>query len=224
MDLADLKSQWDENGCLILRGYLSQDELAELDKHTQEYLSTYVPPEKLGKPNPFAGTIKNLNLSDSWFENLLFKGKQVELLKALLEDDLEPASAAFFDRLINESKGIPPHFDAIAHKRQGATMWIALDKADLQNGCLHYDCGSHKLDHPNQLDIEGYDKHAMSVIPIELEPGDAAIHGSRTVHWSEANQSSRSRRAISLFYWAKNSMGEVGVGKFSKKSRVDKNT
>lgn len=206
IDANDLKEEWEQSGCMVLPQFLSNAELEELRAHTESYLKAHQ--QKVSwsyKASKFQGTIKGLQEADPWFDQLLLHGSHVELLKVLLDDELEPATAAYFDRVVGETQGIEPHFDAIGHRRLGATIWFALDPSDKENGCLHYDRGSHRIENSHVVGIEGYNKAADSVLPVELKPGDAAIHSSLTVHWSEPNQSKRSRRAISLFYWAKNS-------------------
>ena len=80
----------------------------------------------------------------------------------------------------------------------GATIWIALDRADEENGCLRYVRGTHKLELPNKMGLD-FDADSEGAIAVEVSPGDAAIHSALTVHWSEPNRSDRSRRAISYF-------------------------
>ena len=57
--------------------------------------------------------------------------------------------------------------------------------------CLYYAKGTHRQKLPSRL-------------------GDAVIHSSLTVHWSEANRSQRSRQAITYFYWAASCQGDEG--------------
>ena len=66
------------------------------------------------------------------------RGKHLALLEALLEDTLAPASAGYFDKLTG-GRAVPvgPHRDS-GGQRSGATLWIALDRADETNGCLNY--------------------------------------------------------------------------------------
>tara|TARA_E500000331_G_scaffold101684_1_gene98584 strand:+ start:2756 stop:3286 length:531 start_codon:yes stop_codon:yes gene_type:complete len=148
--------------------------------------------------------VKGMERTNSWFTDQLISGKHVALIKALLEDELEPATAAFFDRIPGETEGITPHFDAIGHGSSGATIWIALDKADTENGCLYYVRGTHKNEYEHSLNLP-FDVNSEGAFPVEINPGDLAIHNSRTVHWSLANESGRSRRAVSYFYWAASS-------------------
>ena len=88
----------------------------------------------------------------------------------------------------------------------GATIWIALDRADQENGCLRYVRGTHKLDLQSKIGLD-FDADSEGAIAVEVNPGDAAIHSALTVHWSEPNRSDRSRKAISYFYWAASSKG-----------------
>ncbi|MCY3821630.1 MAG: phytanoyl-CoA dioxygenase family protein [Gammaproteobacteria bacterium] len=203
-----IKRDFLRDGCVIIPGFLSQSELSELQARTErcmrEHMSVWDGP-----------TTKNLQDMDPWFGEQLRRGRQVGLIETLLDDALEPATAAYFDRVPHESGAIPPHFDAIGHRRKGATIWIALDRADQENGCLRYVRGTHRLDLPNRLGLD-FDAESEGAIPVELDPGDAAIHNSRTVHWSEPNRSERSRKAISYFYWAESSKGNGKYADFAR--------
>ncbi len=201
MSLEQLKRDFDRDGYVVVRGFLSSAEVEELRTRAVRCLGEV----KRGKEYP--GVVKNLNRIDPWFEDLLQRGKQAELISALLEDDLEPASAAWFERIPGETSGIKPHVDAVGHRRRGATAWIALDRADRENGCLYYAKSTHRRELPAVVGLEGFSAESEEAVAVEVEPGDAAIHDSRTVHWSEANRSQRPRQAITYFYWAASTAG-----------------
>lgn len=199
MSLERLKREFDRDGYVVLRGFLSPGELEELRARTEACLS------EAERGEEYPGVVKNLDRVDPWFEDQLQRGRQKELISALLEDDLEPATAAWFARLPGETSGIRPHLDAVGHRQKGATMWIALDRADRENGCLYYAKGTHRRELPSVVGLEGFSAESDEAVAVEVEPGDATIHSSLTVHWSEANRSQRSRQAISYFYWAASS-------------------
>ena len=102
------------------------------------------------------------------------------MIKALLDDELDPATAAFFDRLPGELTGVDPHFDAIGHRSKGATIWIALDKADQENGCLYYVKGTHEQELENKIGLD-FTPETPGAIPVIVNPGDAAIHSTPCV-------------------------------------------
>lgn len=202
MSVDQIRRGFERDGYVVLRGFLSPEELEDLRAHTDRCLS------KVLRKEEYKGIVKNLNKVDRWFEDQLERGKQATLISALLEDDLEPATAAWFDRIPGETSGIKPHFDAVGHRRKGATIWIALDRADRENGCLYYVKGTHRQKLPSRIGLEGFSSESEGAVAIEVEPGDAIIHSSLTVHWSEVNRSQRSRQAISYFYWAASSPGD----------------
>ena len=202
MSLEQLKRDFDRDGYVVLRGFLSAEELEELRTRAEGCLS------EAERGEEYPGVVKNLNKVDPWFEDQLQRGRQRELISALLEDDLEPATAAWFARLPGETAGIRPHLDAVGHRQKGATIWIALDRADRENGCLYYARGTHRQELPSVVGLEGFSAESEEAVAVEVEPGDAAIHSSLTVHWSEANRSQRLRQAISYFYWAASWEGE----------------
>ena len=208
-DITQLRADFQRDGCLILRNFASEQELQEIESHLAFVWDKLNYERSSSKHSKFAGVIKNMNAVDPWFANQLISGRQASLIRDLLEDDLEPATAAFFERIPGEKAGINPHYDAVGHRRMGATIWIALDQADQQNGCLFYAKGSHTQVFESGLDLQGFDRDTTGAIPIEIKRGDAAIHSSRTVHWSYANNSDRNRRAVSYFYWAANSKPDM---------------
>ena len=209
-----IKRDFVRDGFVIIPGFLSQAELTEIQARTERCMREH---ESVWR----GPTRKNLQGVDPWFEEQLRRGRQVGLIETLLDDALDPATAAYFDRVPGESKANRPHFDAIGHRRNGATIWIALDRADRENGCLYYVKGTHKLDLPSKLGLE-FDGQSEGVIAVEVDPGDAAIHNSLTVHWSEPNRSERPRKAISYFYWAASSKGNGKYADFARDAKQSK--
>ena len=212
-----LRTDFERDGCLVIPGFLTKDELAELEERAEGYLNSRNLREKTREQKNFQGTYKGLDRDDEWFEELLHNGQPAGLVSRLLNADIKGLSAAFFERLPEETKAIDPHFDAIGHRSNGATIWIALDRATVENGCLYYARGSHKQQHENIVGISGFDESTEGAFPVELQPGDAAVHHSLTVHWSRPNQTQHSRRGVVLFYLDASS--NVDWSKFKKTKR-----
>ena len=209
-----IKRDFLRDGCVIIPGFLSREELSELQARTEHWMRKHMGATR--------DTIrKSLQGDDPWFAEQLASGKQVGLIETLLDDALEPATAAFFDRVPGESKGLMPHFDAIGHRRKGATIWIALDRADEENGCLRYVRGTHRLDLPSKMGLD-FNAESEGAIAVEVNPGDAAIHSALTVHWSEPNRSGRPRKAMSYFYWAASSRGNGKQAEFMRGAKRTK--
>ena len=208
-ELTSLKYRFNQDGFVILRDFLSAKELADLKSRTDQYLQSidYEIASESANDKAFGGTRKNLHKVVPWFDGQLRSGKPFQTVRTLLDSELEPATAAYFERIPGEERGIAPHFDALGDRRFGATIWIALDQAKTNNGCLYYAKGSHHAHYPSKVGIEGFNNSRKDAIAIELDPGDAAIHSSLTVHWSNANRSQSRRRGISYFYWCDSRVG-----------------
>jgi hypothetical protein len=87
------------------------------------------------------------------------------------------------------------------------SVWLALDRVDKRNGCLHFKTGSHRLQvlpHHVTSIIEGFPVLEVDQCPrsgtvhCALEPGDATIHWSRTLHFASRNRTKLCRRAYAL--------------------------
>lgn len=86
----------------------------------------------------------------------------------------------------------PPH--------HGANVWIPLDAATLERGCMQYIAYSHRemlrphYDRGDYLIAQEFD--ATHAVPCPLLPGGAVVHHFRTLHGARANQTGEPRRAV----------------------------
>lgn len=218
-EIATIKRDYDRDGFVFLRGHLQGKALEELRERatrlSSELFERHHGREEIdanGKTKAaspeeqkrgFKNILKNLQHHDSWFEHQLTSGRHVPLIKALVGDELIPATAAWFTKRIGSSEEINPHRDAIGRPegpQAGATIWIALDPACPENGCLHYGRGSHKIDYTPGIAVHDFDTDSETAVPATVQSGDAVIHNALTVHWSHGNPTNRPRRAVSFFY------------------------
>lgn len=89
------------------------------------------------------------------------------------------------------------------------TLWIALDDATVENGCVHFIKGSHRWGRVRHHQArEGrsilLEAEASADLshPIEVPAGYATLHHCQTLHWSPANRTAHARRAHSIQYVA----------------------
>ena len=72
-----------------------------------------------------------------------------------------------------------------------ALVWLAIDRAVTENGCMWFVPGSHKLGTlecgESNHHIEEIERYGEAV-PIELEPGQAAIFSDLVIHTSPPNR------------------------------------
>lgn len=97
--------------------------------------------------------------------------------------------------------------DRNADRCNSLSVWMPLDDASAESGCMQYVPGSHtndvlehvKPDGPVPLHLrDPYD--TSTAVACELPAGGASIHHCRTLHYAEANTTGRPRRAMTSIY------------------------
>ena len=61
-------------------------------------------------------------------------------------------------------------------------------------------------------------------VPATVQPGDAVVHNSLTVHWSGPNPTDRPRGAVSFFYWGAANQTPEQVDEILERWRTTKKT
>jgi ectoine hydroxylase-related dioxygenase (phytanoyl-CoA dioxygenase family) len=119
-----------------------------------------------------------------------------------------------FDMLIDKAPftGVPTpwHQDASywvgLPDTRAVSIWVALDEAELDNGCMWYVRGSHETPlRPHwpagtgggALQCE-CSEDEPGATPVPLQPGSAAAHSGHTLHYSRGNTTASHRRAYIL--------------------------
>jgi phytanoyl-CoA hydroxylase len=93
--------------------------------------------------------------------------------------------------------------------RDAISIWIALDDATLENGCLWFVPTSHKTARWDNAGIgvnmgdlfKVYPEwKKIDPVPVPAKAGDALFHNGLTAHGAGANMTNRSRRAMTCAY------------------------
>jgi phytanoyl-CoA hydroxylase len=89
----------------------------------------------------------------------------------------------------------------------GVTCWMAIDDATLENGCMHYMPGTHKLGLVNHKAIKDtphlvpdVDFKLPDEVAVPIPAGACIFHHLLCMHSSKANKSPNPRRAWALHY------------------------
>jgi ectoine hydroxylase-related dioxygenase (phytanoyl-CoA dioxygenase family) len=89
------------------------------------------------------------------------------------------------------------------------SIWIPLQEATLENGCMQFVPGTHRLEvlphhsigHDPRiigLEVDDVERLTANAVACPLPAGGATVHHCRTLHFTGANHSSRPRRAYIL--------------------------
>lgn len=94
---------------------------------------------------------------------------------------------------------------------ESISIWIPLQPATLDNGCMHFVPGTHQQEvlphHPigNDvrvigLEVDDVERLVIDAVACPLPPGGATIHHSRTLHYTGPNQTDQPRRAYIMSF------------------------
>lgn len=214
-------AEWAEAGVLVWRDCVPPGELAGLATLYDDILSGRV--EGVGKHRYDLGAgaarvseaVENIT-QVMWPSDLCpqlrahpLRARALQLAAALHGDPVDEWDCDF-DMLIAKA----PHTNTISHghmdqaywpelpDKRAVSVWVAIDDATLDNGCMWYGRGTHLLPlRPHRR--AGADANAAlecdateaEMTPVPLAAGGAALHAGRTLHYSRGNTTSTNRRA-----------------------------
>jgi len=213
-------AQFEQNGYLIIERAFSNDEIAPVSEEIDHLIagkSTYVPERDLvWEPDVNPPRLRNafrLHLYNEFFLEFAKSPKMTAVLGELLGHPLRLYGSQLFAKPARVGTLVPKHQDMAYwpfDPPELISAWIALDDTSLENGCVRFFAGSHKLgllphalsnvkgnslglvDHPG---VDALPEHA-----IEVKRGSVVLHHALTVHHSQPNQSNRSRRGLVYVY------------------------
>jgi non-haem Fe2+, alpha-ketoglutarate-dependent halogenase len=146
--------------------------------------------------------------------DLLTDPRMVAVVKDILGDDVVGWGAQFFCKMPGDNKIISWHQDASfwpLSPSKTVTAWLAIDDADIENACMRFVGGSHRLGHLTYRFSEDAEQSVLNqtvdqaeqlgpVIYDELKAGQISLHSDLLLHGSNKNNSSRRRCGLTLRY------------------------
>ena len=226
---------WEERGFFIVRGLISATETQHIEDeavaairadppslHADERVYStaddlLIYPEKAPSPvarNPedFIAKVFNCHILGA-AHDLATDDIITDRLRGILGNDID----CFQSQFIFKNPGVigqPWHQDAYYFrydKQPQVTVWVALSRATLENGCLWVLPGSHRRQHvfdhvPDQRpeSLQGYQEivseDTATEIPVTMEPGDVLFFHSYLMHRSTDNVADYRRSAMVYHY------------------------
>jgi phytanoyl-CoA hydroxylase len=221
IDVQAAKTAFDREGFAVLKGFLSPGEVAEvldrLDRYIREIVPTLPSHDVLYEDRNDPASmfrLERMEHYDPYFKGLFLDDRFLTLARTFLEDDIAPRGVELFGKAPRVGNPTPPHQDGyyfMLDPQIAMTFWVALDKADDENGCIRYVRGSHRRGmRPHALsnvlgfsqgivDYAAQDAALEAAVPVD--PGDVIAHHSMTIHRTDANPSDRPRRALGFVYF-----------------------
>lgn len=229
------RDSWNERGFFIERGLLPAAVTKRIEREAVEAIRADPPaghsgervystaddlliyPEKAPSgvarnPEDFVAKVFNCHIVGT-AHDLAIDAIITDRLHDILNDDID----CFQSQFIFKNPGVvgqPWHQDAYYFrydKQPQVTVWVALSRATLENGCLWVLPGSHKkqrvFEHvadQRPESLQGYQEivseDTAEKIPVTMEPGDVLFFHSYLMHRSTDNVADYRRSAMVYHY------------------------
>ncbi len=232
------KTEFNERGFTVIRGFLGPDEVQEVLAQIQRYGREVVPGlekhevfyEDKNQPETFK-YFKNMHTHDDYFGRMFQSNAFVKLAEHLLDGPVKGTNLSLFNKPARIGEATPPHQDGYYFKitpQSALTYWLAMDQVTEENGCVRYIPGSHRQGmRPHQKTntlgfsqgIADYgDADRRREVAVPAEPGDLIVHHCLIIHRADANLSARSRRALGAVYFS----GRAQIDEAANKAYTEK--
>ena len=217
MDRSSLLSDYWSNGVIHVRGLLGAQELQAARGAIERYQREILPglPTADYTLEPDGRSVRNLwrmEQHDPYFADLAVRPTLLSLVEPLLNGRPVLLGVETFSKPALVGSAVPPHQDNAYFCQTPAdvlTVWIALDAATRDNGAVEYLLGSHRELLPHAPSGVKGNSIGLAEVPADgqytrflgvISPGDALVHHSQTIHFSDANRSDQSRLSLILVY------------------------
>ena len=157
MSNAALRAQFEAEGFVHVKGLLTPEEAAEMERELVHFIDDLLPTSSVGAYYHDASDPRSVFQIDTmadhpYFDRLMNGARGQSKINDVVEvlfGERAVGLVHFFDRIPGEEgqHDTPPHQDA-AYSSQLCTAWVAVDPADEENGCMRYSIGSHLRSFP----------------------------------------------------------------------------
>ncbi|XP_032221436.2 phytanoyl-CoA dioxygenase domain-containing protein 1 homolog isoform X2 [Nematostella vectensis] len=214
------KETFEKDGYLVVHGLIDKD-FVEIYKDVYMKLlngeiDTRRHRQDLGCNEPQKTQVENI-CQIMWphlYVPSLMEGPLSERVQAINKIIIGPDAAFDFNMLISKAPktetATPWHQDESywpdMPDKRASTCWVALDQSTVDNGCMWFVPGSHKLPlrkhwpackGAHVLQCECTEDEGK---PEPLPPGSCTLHSGHTLHYSRGNSTNGYRRAFIINY------------------------
>ncbi len=220
MDFRKLADEFHERGVLIVEKLFDGIRLDEIELELARYIGQLDPIEANGRvvyesgPEQKIRNIFDLNQDNEYFASLANTPELINLVRTIFDDEPVLLSVELFGKPARVGSEVPYHQDNAYFNLipdHALTIWLALADATLENGCVRYLEGTHKLSNlphrpsgvkGNSMKLCDFPAGNWREVCGVLKRGGSLIHHCNTIHRSEPNNSDRDRPGLLFVYKA----------------------
>lgn len=159
-------------------------------------------------------SISTAHLKHGRVYDILTDPRIVDCVVDLLGDNVIAWGSHFFCKMPGDGRAVAWHQDASywpLSPSRAVTVWLAIDDADLENGCMKFIAGSQNFGHLTYRESSPDEHNVLNqtvddaesygtVVVDDLRAGQVSIHNDLLLHGSDANASERRRCGLTLRY------------------------
>ena len=226
----DQVNQYQEDGFIVIRNFLSAEECTELTRGVSDCVKEYESVKIIGAEKH--ELIKDG--TDDFYSNVFLQKLNMWKVSSVVRKYFLSPKLGEMACKLEGIEGLRVWHDQTLQKkpwanptsfhldnpywsftnRHAISIWIALDDATLQNGCLSYIPGSHKTTTTKNVGIgqnvgsifDTYPEYIKTKPAMaEMKAGDCGFHNGYTIHGAGANMTPGWRRAMTCGYMTEGS-------------------
>lgn len=215
-----MTNDFETDGFALIENAFSSAEISkisdEVDRILEGRANEFPAEDLVFEPGAEPRSIRNvfrLHQHNPFFMELARHSSLVEPVQAILGSPLRLYGSQLFAKPAQVGSAVPRHQDMPYWPFDPPNLvsaWIALDDSTLENGCVHFVAGSHKLGlllhvpsgvTGNSLVLAPDPRlDQLTEHPVEVRRGSCSLHHALAVHRSEPNRSPNRRRALIFIY------------------------
>ena len=201
------------NGYLVIPSVFNQEEINTLAEATSAP-AIKSEQDKRGATEKLVHVLE-ITARCKLYETLVMDRRLIAPVATLIGEDIELQHSKLTTKPTVRGRGEAPwhqDFPFFPHTNTDlVAVCVAIDEINQNNGCLKMIAGSHRqgvLDHSedgyfsSKCHVNTIPNWEENVMSVELKPGDISIHHCLTVHGSQENNSSNTRRMLVFQYRA----------------------
>jgi phytanoyl-CoA hydroxylase len=225
---SDQIQSYQDNGFVVIENFLSPEELEHwresVNKAVEERAGIKIPGKNI-KTGEADGINEDSDYFAKVFDQLLNLWQTNEAMKEIMVDDRIGKMAShlsgadgiriWHDQALIKRPWANPtawHLDTpfwSFSDRRAISIWVALDDATLENGCLYFIPGSHNITNFDRITIGRNMDGVFDIYPqlkksktaaAPMKAGSCSFHNGLTVHGANANMTAGFRRAMTCAY------------------------
>ena len=220
-DYTQYRERYDRDGFVLVRNFLPPDEfealIAVVDRFIREVVPSVPDSAAFYQDKSRPETLKQMQhiaQYEPYFEEYRSHPRWNALARTLTGEEAHTIGPEWFNKPPKTDHPTPPHQDNYYFKLNPpnvATIWMAIDRVDEENGCLRYIPASHRLGlRPHALtSVLGFSQGITDYSPedevreavVRMQPRDVVVHHAEIIHRADPNRSeTRHRRAFAMVF------------------------